>query len=89
MALINCPECKKEISDKAQSCPHCGCPINAIKVEQTRKKWKGWQLIGCSSLFIGFLIIIAVAGSNEKGLQSIGVLIILFGIITSILAYHK
>jgi len=28
MALINCPECKKEISDKAQSCPNCGCPIN-------------------------------------------------------------
>lgn len=28
MALINCPECNKEISNKAQSCPHCGCPIN-------------------------------------------------------------
>lgn len=28
MALINCPECNKEISDKAKSCPNCGCPIN-------------------------------------------------------------
>lgn len=28
MALINCPECNKEISNKASSCPHCGCPIN-------------------------------------------------------------
>ena len=28
MALINCPECQKEISCKAQSCPYCGCPIN-------------------------------------------------------------
>lgn len=27
MALINCPECKKEISNKATACPHCGCPI--------------------------------------------------------------
>lgn len=27
MALIKCPECKKEISDKSQSCIHCGCPI--------------------------------------------------------------
>ena len=26
MALINCPECKREISDKATACPHCGCP---------------------------------------------------------------
>ena len=28
MALIKCPECEKEISDKAQSCIHCGYPIN-------------------------------------------------------------
>lgn len=28
MALINCPECGKEISDKASHCIHCGCPIN-------------------------------------------------------------
>lgn len=27
MALINCPECGKEISDLAASCPNCGCPI--------------------------------------------------------------
>lgn len=27
MALIKCPECEKEISDKAQSCIHCGYPI--------------------------------------------------------------
>lgn len=24
MSLINCPECKKEISDKAKFCPNCG-----------------------------------------------------------------
>lgn len=28
MALIQCPECGKEISDKAESCPHCGFPIS-------------------------------------------------------------
>lgn len=28
MALINCPECGKQISDKAISCPNCGYPIN-------------------------------------------------------------
>lgn len=27
MALIRCPECGKEISDKAESCPNCGFPI--------------------------------------------------------------
>jgi hypothetical protein len=27
MALIKCEDCGKEISDKAKSCPNCGCPI--------------------------------------------------------------
>lgn len=27
MALIKCPDCGKEISDKAASCIHCGCPM--------------------------------------------------------------
>ena len=28
MALINCPECNKEISNKSKVCVYCGCPIN-------------------------------------------------------------
>ena len=31
MSLIKCSECGKEISDKASSCPQCGCPINIIQ----------------------------------------------------------
>ena len=27
MALIRCPECGKEVSDKALTCIHCGCPL--------------------------------------------------------------
>lgn len=27
MALIKCPECGKEISDKAEKCIHCGYPL--------------------------------------------------------------
>lgn len=27
MALIDCPECEKKISDKATSCPNCGYPL--------------------------------------------------------------
>ena len=29
MALIKCPECGKEISDKATACPNCGAPVQA------------------------------------------------------------
>ena len=28
MALIKCPECGKDISDKAKACIHCGFPID-------------------------------------------------------------
>lgn len=30
MALINCTECGKQVSDKASFCPHCGCPVPVI-----------------------------------------------------------
>lgn len=33
MALIKCPECGKEISDQATSCPNCGYPIQSLKTE--------------------------------------------------------
>jgi len=33
MALINCPECQKEISDKAATCPNCGILIKGNKVK--------------------------------------------------------
>ena len=33
MALIECPECNKEISDKAPACPHCGCPKEEFPIE--------------------------------------------------------
>ncbi|MBE6584274.1 MAG: zinc ribbon domain-containing protein [Ruminococcaceae bacterium] len=27
MALIKCPDCGKEVSDRTKTCIHCGCPI--------------------------------------------------------------
>lgn len=30
MALIRCPECGKEISDKSKACIHCGFPLDKI-----------------------------------------------------------
>lgn len=43
MALINCPECGKEISDKAAACPHCGYPITTqqtqVKPEEDDKEY--------------------------------------------------
>ncbi|MBT4843587.1 MAG: zinc ribbon domain-containing protein, partial [Anaerolineae bacterium] len=31
MALISCPECKKQISSQAKSCPNCGYPLDNLE----------------------------------------------------------
>lgn len=35
MTLIKCKECGKEISDKANVCPNCDCPIEKQNIEST------------------------------------------------------
>ncbi len=50
MALINCAECGKEISDKATACPNCGYPLATassigvvkIKLPRTEQISGGW-----------------------------------------------
>ncbi len=29
--MVTCPDCKKEVSDRALLCPHCGCPGDIIR----------------------------------------------------------
>lgn len=48
MALIHCPECGKEISDKAKSCIHCGCPLDdlvtsgEVRIKMPNNIVEGW-----------------------------------------------
>lgn len=43
MSMTRCPECGKEISDKAKSCPNCGAPVSSpffeceINIRRKRK----------------------------------------------------
>jgi uncharacterized membrane protein YvbJ len=82
MALINCPECGKEIPDKAQNCPSCGCPIqNTITTGQSispqqpqqiqtiqanLKKWKLIQLFGLILFVIGIVSLYSLLSSDAK-----------------------
>lgn len=36
MALIDCPECGREISDKSKQCIHCGYPLSDYQEENLR-----------------------------------------------------
>lgn len=40
MSMMQCPECKKDISSHAVSCPHCGYPLKAMQVE-LKQGYKG------------------------------------------------
>ena len=69
MALINCTECNKEISDKAQNCPGCGAPIkkndsvDSKEVLDSSGISKGTAaLIG---FILGFLVVVIGCGTNH------------------------
>jgi len=55
MALINCPECKKEVSEKAQTCPHCGFQLRDDDLPRKPKK-----VNGCLSVLIIAVVLISV-----------------------------
>lgn len=38
MALIKCPECGKEISDKSKQCIHCGYPLELLTEQSPKEK---------------------------------------------------
>ncbi len=40
MAMIKCPECGKEVSDKADACPNCGNPISEKAAPKHKSKKK-------------------------------------------------
>ncbi len=46
MAMIKCPECGKEVSDKANSCPNCGMPIAMTSTNtNSNSKMIIWKIV--------------------------------------------
>lgn len=58
MALIKCPECGKEISDKAKACPECGYELK--QNVETTKKDNFFKKNKKAVLVVGIVIIIAI-----------------------------
>ncbi len=85
MALINCKECGKEISDQAKSCPHCGMPL--------KKKGKGFAvaslvlgIIGCVYTLPAITAITNPEMPSEANI-AISVYIMIFGILALIFGF--
>ena len=50
MALVKCPECGKEISDKAPACIHCGLPFNNNQYNNAEARFYAVRI--CDSQFL-------------------------------------
>lgn len=71
MALIKCPECSKDISNKARWCVGCGFPMasdfprgtsvsDVITIEKTSKSIKIQQIVPETMMLIGFFCLFAL-----------------------------
>jgi hypothetical protein len=84
MALIKCPECGTEVSDKAEKCPKCSYPIATSEkheqvqvIEKTSKALKQQVIYASLTAIIGFCVLIA-------GSAVIGLAIFVAGVISMI-----
>ena len=60
MSLIRCSECGKEISDKANTCPHCGAPVEKSETAAETPKAKVWYDVPDTNQESGFLDLISL-----------------------------
>ena len=82
MALITCPECGKEISDKALQCPMCGYPLTSNDVQmsadnQALRKERLYRIIGLifsTSYIIGLFIPVYSSRIGYKSLSVLGII---------------
>lgn len=69
MALIKCPECKKEFSDTVKKCPHCGYKNRnnsfVTLIKSMDKKKKRVCIFFISGICIGLIIIFIVLFSPK------------------------
>lgn len=97
MALIKCPECGREISDKAVSCPSCGFQMMAL-TDNSPDEEHHESVIGivglifaCLGLFIPFGIIggilsyIATSKKDKSVCGTIGLIITMINIVVWII----
>ena len=72
MALIKCPECGKNMSDKAEKCPHCGYTApkkmsGNINLNNLKEKWNNKYLIVLVLVLVcGYFIFFNKSNENNQ-----------------------
>lgn len=57
MALTNCPECQKDVSDMAKICPHCGFKLKKVFQKKNVEKSNSILPVLCVFFIIALLIV--------------------------------
>lgn len=57
MGLVKCPDCKKRVSDQAEKCIHCGCPLSKTSNKKEEKKKLNKKNI---AIIAGIVIIVLI-----------------------------
>ena len=74
MAMIPCPECKKEISDQAEACPSCGRPRDKSQAEKDKAGQSTRRVIAAVVvlLIVGFFALGASESAKRDRLAAGG-----------------
>jgi hypothetical protein len=82
MALVDCPECSKQISTAASSCPHCGHPLRKANPEPQFIAWRKrlltrYRVLAAVIILVGLLFLGKSPGVTAyvSGLGLFGVIV--------------
>lgn len=69
--LTACPECQRQVSTLAPSCPNCGAPIaqqlgKPVTIERTSKSVKRGMLISALVFWFGLIFLFNSLGSGNQ-----------------------
>lgn len=92
MAIIACPECGANVSDKAPSCVQCGAPLATAQetmaagatlttTQGTSKKLKAHSAISGVLLALGIVVFFNNAGNQSEGVFIFKLLLVLIPLI--------
>ena len=69
MALIECPECNKQVSETVKTCPHCGYKLNAKKAKH-RNKVVTWSIVSVLIIFLAIGLSLYVSNERAEAIKA-------------------
>jgi predicted amidophosphoribosyltransferase len=74
VALVNCPDCNRQVSEAAPLCPNCGRPIAKVPFHSNAAMGKGEGIfmksmnLGCiiGLVFLGLVVLLCAIGRVSR-----------------------